>query len=130
MMDTGSYSDERVMRRRDGTLFPLSLTVTNISRAGQPVFLGILSDLSQQRLDEEKIHQLAFYDELTDLPNHRRLLDRLKLAIVASGRSGQHGALLFLDLDHFRQINETMGPGFGDDLLIEVARRLLACVRA
>ena len=115
--------------RRDGTLFPLSLTVTNISRAGQPVFLGILSDLSQQRLDEEKIHQLAFYDELTGLPNRRRLLDRLKLAIVASGRSGQHGALLFLDLDHFRQINETMGPGFGDDLLIEVARRLLACVR-
>ncbi|MFZ4624879.1 MAG: putative bifunctional diguanylate cyclase/phosphodiesterase [Rhodoferax sp.] len=115
--------------RRDGTVFPVHLTVTSTTRAGQPVFLGILNDLSRRRRDEEKIHQLAHYDELTGLPNRRRLLDRLKRAIVASGRSDQHGALLFLDLDHFRQINETLGPGFGDDLLIEVARRLLACVR-
>ncbi len=115
--------------RQDGTLFPLSLTVTSISRSGQSVYLGILSDLSQRRLDEERIHQLAFYDELTGLPNRRRLLDRLRLAVVSCARSDQHGALIFLDLDHFRQINESLGPGFGDDLLIEVGQRLLDCVR-
>ena len=115
--------------RQDGSIFPLNLKVTGIARAGQPMYLGIMTDLSQHRLDEEKIQQLAFYDELTGLPNRRRLLDRLRLAVLSANRSGQHGALIFLDLDHFRQVNETLGPGFGDDLLIEVARRLLACVR-
>lgn len=115
--------------RRDGSVFPLSLTVSRITRAGCPIYIGILNDLSEHHLHEEKIRQLAFYDELTGLPNRRRLLDRLKLTIAACARSGQHGALILLDLDHFRQINETLGPAFGDQLLCEVAQRLQTCVR-
>ena len=116
-------------QRQDGTLFPMSLTVSLISRGGLPLYLGVMTDLSQRRQDEQKIHHLVFYDELTGLPNRRRLLDRLKLAVQASAQTGQHGALIFLDLDHFRQVNETLGPGHGDDLLREVSQRLLTCVR-
>ncbi|MBK9443185.1 MAG: EAL domain-containing protein [Comamonadaceae bacterium] len=116
-------------QRQDGTLFPMALTVSLISRGGLPLYLGVLTDMSQRRRDEEKIHHLVFYDELTGLPNRRRLLDRLKLAVQASAQTGQHGALIFLDLDHFRHVNETLGPGHGDDLLREVSQRLPTCVR-
>ena len=115
--------------RKNGSVFPLSLSVSRLEHQGQTAFVAVLDDLSRHRQDAETIHQLAYYDDLTGLPNRRRLLDRLKQAIAACQVSGQHGALIFLDLDHFRQLNETLGPGFGDDLLREVARRLPACVR-
>ena len=78
---------------------------------------------------EHKIHQLAFYDALTGLPNRRLLMDRLHQALTASMRSGLHGAVLFLDLDHFKIINDTRGRDFGDMLLFEVAKRLEFCLR-
>ncbi|MBP8287393.1 MAG: EAL domain-containing protein [Rhodoferax sp.] len=115
-------------RRHDGSRFPLGLTVSRITLSGKPCYISILTDLSAHRLAEERIHHLAYFDDLTGLPNRRRLLDRLKAALAACARSGQHGALIFLDLDHFRQINETLGPGFGDELLCEVAQRLVRCV--
>ena len=115
--------------RKDGRTFPLQLTVSRIMVATQASYIVILSDLSMRRQAEATIQNLAFYDELTGLPNRKRLLDRLQQAIVSATRSGQHGALILLDLDHFRHVNDTLGPGLGDELLRQVGSRLLACVR-
>ena len=116
-------------QRRDGTLFPMSLSVSKIARAGQPIFIGLVRDVTQRREYEDEIRRLAFYDPLTHLPNRRLLMDRLKHAIVTSDRTGQHGALMFLDLDHFKQLNDSLGHDVGDLLLQQVAKRLQACVR-
>lgn len=78
---------------------------------------------------EDEIKQLAFYDQLTNLPNRRLLLDRLEQALTVSARSGRRGALLFLDLDYFKMLNDTLGHDMGDLLLKKVAERLLSCVR-
>ncbi len=86
------------------------------------------SDIKNRQAEEE-IRNLAFYDPLTHLPNRRLLLDRLRQAWVSSARTGRHGALLFIDLDNFKSLNDTLGHHFGDLLLEQVARRLVACVR-
>ena len=86
-------------------------------------------DVTAMRRASAEIETLAFYDALTGLPNRRLLLDRLTQATAAAGRSGQLGALLFLDLDHFKLVNDTMGHEVGDILLQQVAQRLKACVR-
>ena len=78
---------------------------------------------------ESEIKQLAFYDPLTNLPNRRLLLDRLDHALSICGRTGRRGALLFLDLDHFKMLNDTLGHDMGDLLLKKVAERLQGCVR-
>jgi len=86
-------------------------------------------DLTERKQAEEAIKQLAFYDVLTQLPNRRLLLDRLQQALVTSVRSKQYGALLFIDLDNFKTVNDTLGHDKGDLLLQEVASRTSACVR-
>lgn len=116
-------------QRKDGNVFPISLSVSKISRSGEPVFVGIVRDITRQRQDIEEIRRLAFYDSLTGLPNRRLLLDRLKHAMATSGRTNQHGAVMFLDLDHFKQLNDTLGHDVGDVLLQQVATRLKSCVR-
>nr|ART37121.1 D64 [uncultured bacterium] len=79
---------------------------------------------------EEQVLRLAYYDELTNLPNRRLLMDRLKRVLSANSRSGRHGALLFIDLDNFKSINDTLGHAAGDIMLHHVALRLVACVRS
>lgn len=86
-------------------------------------------DISQRKAAEEQIHNLAFYDTLTKLPNRRLLNDRLGQTMVASKRSGRFVALMFLDLDNFKPLNDQYGHGVGDLLLVEVARRISSCVR-
>jgi diguanylate cyclase (GGDEF)-like protein/PAS domain S-box-containing protein len=86
-------------------------------------------DITESRQAQELVHTMAFHDTLTGLPNRRLLLDRLQQALALSARSGRHGALLFIDLDKFKQLNDTYGHDSGDRLLVEVARRLQACVR-
>ncbi len=120
---------EVVGLRRDGSQFPMSLSVSKVLRGGQVTFVGLVRDETERRRYEEEIRQLAFYDPLTHLPNRRLLLDRLQHALAQYQRSGQYGALLFLDLDHFKQLNDTMGHDLGDILLQQVAQRLLDCVR-
>ncbi|AFM11480.1 diguanylate cyclase/phosphodiesterase with PAS/PAC sensor(s) [Turneriella parva DSM 21527] len=91
--------------------------------------MGAVTDITERKAAEEQVENLAFYDPLTALPNRRLLLDRLEQARALSTRTGQHGALLFIDLDHFKNLNDTKGHEAGDQLLIEHARRLTLCVR-
>jgi diguanylate cyclase (GGDEF)-like protein/PAS domain S-box-containing protein len=116
-------------RCQDGSCFPLGLTVSVMPAQGELNYICIFSDLRANYLVTEQLHSQAFTDELTGLSNRRCLLDRLDSAVLVAAHSQQVGALLFLDLDHFRQANETLGPGCGDDLLRDAAKRLLGCVR-
>jgi len=116
-------------QRRDGSVFPISVSVSEFMHNGRTQFIGLVHDITQRRRSEENIHRLAFYDKLTGLPNRRLLMDRLKQALITSTRTGQHGALILLDLDHFKQINETFGLDAGDELLQQVGQRLPTCVR-
>lgn len=91
--------------------------------------LVVSRDITARKQVEDEIHNLAFYDELTRLPNRRLLNDRLAHTMAASKRSGLYGALMFLDLDNFKPLNDKHGHDVGDLLLIEVAKRLTSCVR-
>lgn len=122
-------SREMEGRRKDGSLFPLNLSVSRTGQGGALTFIGLIRDVSRQRLAEEQIRRLAFYDHLTGLPNRRLLMDRLARAMSNASRHGQHGALMFLDLDNFKQLNDTLGHGMGDLLLKQVAVRLQTCMR-
>ena len=93
-------------------------------------FIAIARDISERKSAEEAIRHLAFHDTLTGLPNRRLLTDRLQQAMGTSQRKGEHGALMFLDLDQFKQLNDTYGHDVGDLLLQEVARRLQQSIRA
>ncbi len=120
---------EMLGKRKDGTIFPISLAISKIARAGRPTFVAVVRDITERRQREEEIQRLAFFDPLTQLPNRRLLLDRLKRTQMNSARTEQHGALMFLDLDHFKLLNDTMGHDLGDELLQQVATRLKTCVR-
>ncbi len=97
---------------------------------GEPLRVIVVShDITERKLSESNIHDLAFHDSLTQLPNRRLLDDRLEHAIATSKRSGHFGAVMFLDLDNFKPLNDKHGHKAGDLLLIEVARRLEGCVR-
>jgi len=98
--------------------------------SGQPIrMVGTNWDITVHKQAEQEIHELAFFDTLTGLPNRRLLMDRIRQALPLSARSNQFGALLFLDLDRFKTINDTLGHDHGDLLLVEVSKRLLLCVR-
>jgi diguanylate cyclase (GGDEF)-like protein/PAS domain S-box-containing protein len=116
-------------QRKNGQIFPMSLSVSQVDRAGHPTFIGMVRDTTQRHRQDEEIRRLAFYDPLTGLPNRRMLMDRLKQAIASASRSRQHGAVMFLDLDHFKQLNDTRGHDVGDLLLKQVAQRLNECMR-
>ena len=97
---------------------------------GHPLIMrGTIQDITGRKKAEDEINNLAFYDPLTHLPNRRLLLDRLKQALASSARSSRKGALLFIDLDNFKTLNDTLGHDIGDLLLLQVAKRLEGCVR-
>ncbi len=91
--------------------------------------IAIVADVSEQKRSEEEIRHLAYFDPLTHLPNRRLLMDRLGHALTASNRSREYGALMILDLDHFKSINDTQGHDVGDRLLVETAQRIAGCLR-
>lgn len=98
--------------------------------SGEPLRVAVVSrDITEHEEQERQIHHLAFYDSLTQLPNRRLLRDRLELAMATSRRSGRHAALMILDLDNFKQLNDQQGHAVGDELLVEVGRRITACLR-
>ncbi|MGM9515583.1 bifunctional diguanylate cyclase/phosphodiesterase [Roseateles sp. DB2] len=115
--------------RKNGERFPMSLAVNEIEREGERIYIGMVRDITQRRAAEAEIQRLAFFDQLTDLPNRRLLLDRLDRAVLSAARRGQLGALLFIDLDEFKLLNDTWGHDFGDRVLVQVARRLSGSVR-
>ena len=121
---------ELMLQTKSGARVPVFSSHALLKPPGQPLELFCLDiDLSETKRAQEQVRQLAFYDPLTGLPNRRLLGDRLSQTMAASKRSGIYAALMFLDLDNFKPLNDAHGHGVGDLLLIEVARRLCACVR-
>ncbi|MDX1253317.1 MAG: diguanylate cyclase [Gammaproteobacteria bacterium] len=129
--DMGAWAGEIWGRRKNGEDYPGYLTITAVKNAEGIVssFVATLADITASKVAAEEIQYLAFYDHLTSLPNRRLLLDRLQRAVASSGRSGKEGALLFIDLDNFKSLNDTLGHDKGDLLLQQVAQRLVSCVR-
>ncbi|MFZ2855358.1 MAG: EAL domain-containing protein [Rhodocyclaceae bacterium] len=128
---SGSWQGEIWNRRKNGEVFPEWLTITAVKDGEGKIthHVSTLTDITQRKAAEDEIEHLAFYDPLTHLPNRRLLIDRLHQAIVASTRSQCEGALLFIDLDDFKTLNDTLGHHNGDLLLRQVAQRLTNCVR-
>jgi diguanylate cyclase (GGDEF)-like protein/PAS domain S-box-containing protein len=122
---------EQVRQRRDGSLLHVSMSCAPLRDANQVVtgYLTILADMTEQKLAEKKIEFLAYHDALTGLPNRLLLQDRFEQAKAHAIRSNTHLALLFLDLDNFKVINDSMGHDAGDTLLKQIASRLSKCVR-
>jgi len=129
--ETGTWAGEIWNRRKNGEIYPVHLTITAVrDQSGQTSnYVAAFSDITEIKSAEEKIKNLAFYDSLTGLPNRRLLQDRLQQALSSRMRTGREGALLFIDLDNFKTLNDTLGHGVGDLLLQQVAQRLVACVR-
>jgi len=131
LVSKGKWSGEVLDKRKNGVIYPKWLTITAVTTTDGTAthYVGSFFDIVERKKAEEDIHRFAFYDSLTNLPNRRLLLDRLQHALETSARSCNYGAILFLDLDNFKVINDTKGHDLGDLLLIEVAQRLQSCVR-
>lgn len=129
--NTRRWGGEIWNRRKNGEIFPSQCTMTAVLADDGTVthFINSLTDITQKKATEEEINKLAFYDPLTGLPNRRMLLDRLRLAMAESNRSGRIGALQFIDLDNFKTLNDTLGHDMGDLLLQQVGQRLKQCMR-
>ena len=102
----------------------------NDGNTPEPLYAAIFSDITQRKLAEKRIHALAFYDELTGLPNRRLFNDRFEIALSTAHRNQQLVAVLFLDLDRFKQINDSLGHNIGDEILIATAKRIQSSYRA
>ena len=127
----GRWQGEIWNRRKSGEVYPQWLTISRMSNAqGEPTnYIAIFSDVSQRKADEERIKWMAHFDPLTGLPNRALLSDRFEQAASMAQRHGESLALMFLDLDNFKHINDSLGHGTGDALLIDVARRVREQVR-
>jgi diguanylate cyclase (GGDEF)-like protein/PAS domain S-box-containing protein len=128
----GFWQGEIWDKRKNGQIYPKWLSISAVMGPDLQIshYIGSYIDITERKESEEKIKHLAFHDHLTNLPNRRLLLDRLKMALTVSERSGKKGALLFIDLDNFKDINDTLGHDIGDLLLQQVAQRLESCLYA
>ena len=128
---TGRWQGEVWDKRKNGEIYPNWLTISAVRGEDGSVthYVNIDIDISARKAAEDQLHQLAFFDPLTQLPNRRLLLERLGHALSNKTRHAQDGAVMFLDLDNFKTLNDTMGHDVGDCLLIKVAERLKASVR-
>jgi len=129
--ETGKWAGEIWNRRKSGELYLEWLTIAVVrNESGNPDhYIAVFSDISERKAAEEKVRHLAHHDSLTDLPNRILLLDRLSQALRKVQRDKGVVALMFLDLDHFKSINDVLGHGAGDSLLCQIAGRLSSCVR-
>lgn len=122
-------SYETVGLRKDGSEFPLFVSTKRIELADGPLTMSFLMDFTERKQAEERIRHLAFFDQLTLLPNRELLQDRLRQALATSTRSAGYGALLLLNLDNFKSVNDTLGHAAGDALLQQMAAKLGSEVR-
>ncbi|MCG4455248.1 EAL domain-containing protein [Pseudomonas sp. MMS21-TM103] len=132
LSETDRWEGEIWNRRKSGEIFPEWLSISAVRNGqGQLInYVASLTDSTERKAAEDRIKQLAFYDALTALPNRRLLLEHLQHAVANSARSGQFAALMFLDLDNFKNVNDLYGHQAGDKLLCLAAERLGNAVRA
>lgn len=131
VLQVGEWNGELSQRRKDGSMLTAECRWTLVidEQTGESSILAINTDISQRKAAAREIEQLAFYDQLTGLPNRQLLVERLLQSKARSVRSGMIGAILFIDLDNFKTLNDTLGHARGDQLLQMVSARLLKCVR-
>ncbi|SDO30715.1 bifunctional diguanylate cyclase/phosphodiesterase [Vreelandella arcis] len=124
VQSTGSWEGEIWNRRKNGDVFPEWLTISAVydPQGTLTHYVATMSDISERKAAEQEIHQLAFYDPLTGLANRRLFLDRMEATLKEVTRHGRFGALLFIDIDNFKQINDTLGHYVGDQLLQHLGR--------
>ena len=131
LLNTGTWQGEIWNRRKNGDIYPEWLIITAVKGSDGKIthFVAMFTDITIRKAADEEIRNLAYFDPLTSLPNRRLLLDRLHQALVVATRKNWNGALLFIDLDNFKTLNDTLGHDKGDLLLQQVAKRLVTCVR-
>lgn len=130
LMDDETRSGEEWFWRKDGTGFPVAITVSpNLVDGGSKGAVVVFHDITERKFNDERIRHMAQHDTLTDLPNRAMLTDRLQQALSYAKRDNQRVALMFIDLDRFKPVNDTLGHVVGDWLLKQVAARMRECVR-
>ena len=131
LLTGGYWSGEIWNKRKNGEIYPELLNISAVTDAQGRVrqYVALFTDITVRRHMEDQVHQMAFFDPLTKLPNRRTLSDRLSQSMTASKRSGRYGAVMTLDLDNFKPLNDAHGHAVGDLLLEAVAGRMVGCVR-
>lgn len=120
---------EVVALHKDGRQFPLEINIAEMKLGGVTHFIGLARDITERKITEEKLTQMALHDQLTALPNRRNFFDKLEFSLFSARRIKAVVALLFIDLDGFKKINDSFGHALGDHVLKEVGRRLCANIR-
>jgi diguanylate cyclase (GGDEF)-like protein/PAS domain S-box-containing protein len=131
LLETGCWQGEIMDRRKSGEIYPkwLSIAVVRDEQGAITNYIALFSDITERKASFDRIQHLAHYDALTHLPNRALLSDHIDLAIAGAKRNNSKLAVVFLDLDRFKIVNDTMGHHVGDTLLLAVAERLQQCVR-
>ncbi len=124
------YAYEATVRHKDGRLVPVEIAGRTLEDAGGPYRIAVVRDISARKAAQERMEFLSLHDSLTQLPNRRHLMGRLAQALIDARRQHARAALLFIDLDHFKTVNDSLGHQAGDLLLCEMARRLRSAVPA
>ena len=125
----GRLSDGSTGQRKDGSTFPLEVALSGVQLGSRAIHIGCLRDISERQMYTEALQHKTLHDHLTNLPNRVLFRDRVAQAIRIAGRKGEPMVLLLLDLDGFKQVNDTFGHQEGDILLTQVAERLVGCLR-
>lgn len=131
LKNEGFWQGEVWDRHKNNHIYPKLLSISAVSDVSGNIshYVGSFLDISERKKAEDEIYNLAYYDSLSQLPNRRLMVDRLDHALAASSRNGQHGGLLYLDIDNFKHLNDTKGHHYGDLLVTQVADRLKSCLR-